>query len=132
MSGNRIFVYGTLRPGGSAEARMKNGRWLGSATARGRLHRLPDYPAMVDGEGVVAGDLFEADDPETLLAELDAYEGCGPDDPEPHEYRRAQIEVIHNDVKSTAWAWLYNWPLDGATLIEDGNFIPKFNPPHAR
>ena len=69
-----IFVYGTLRPGGSAEARMTGqGRWLGPATAMGRLYRISHYPGFVadTAGGVVQGALFEAVDPDALLAGLD-------------------------------------------------------------
>lgn len=121
-----IFVYGTLRPGGSAEARMAgHGRWLGPATAAGRLYRISHYPGFVaDGTGgVVHGALFEATDPDALLAALDVYEGCGPADRQPHEYRRARIGVVHRGRPRTAWAYLYAWPVDAATRIAGGDFL---------
>lgn len=122
-----IFVYGTLRPGGSAEARMTgHGRWLGPARAAGRLYRIAHYPGFVAGDaadGWVTGALFEADDPAMLLAALDIYEGCGPDDPAPREYRRARIAVAHDETVRQAWTYLYTWPVDEGARIADGDFL---------
>jgi gamma-glutamylcyclotransferase (GGCT)/AIG2-like uncharacterized protein YtfP len=124
-----IFVYGTLRPGGSAEARMTgHGRWLGPARAAGRLYRIAHYPGFVAGAdnddgGRVTGALFEADDPTALLAALDIYEGCGPDDPEPQEYRRARIAVAHDGGVRRAWTYVYTWPVDERAWIADGDFL---------
>lgn len=127
MAGNAlIFVYGTLRPGGSAEARMTgHGRWLGPATASGQLYRISHYPGFVAdaGDDVVQGALFEATDPDALLAQLDIYEGCGPDDVRPHEYERVRIAVTHQGRPCTAWAYIYAWPVDEANRISNGDFL---------
>jgi gamma-glutamylcyclotransferase (GGCT)/AIG2-like uncharacterized protein YtfP len=118
-----IFVYGTLRPGAAAAHRMDgHGRWLGAATAAGSLHLLGAYPGMVVGEGIVHGALFAADDPEALLADLDIYEGCGPEDIAPHEYRRARVTVMQADQAHQAWTYLYNWPVGPDSLITSGDF----------
>jgi len=122
-----IFVYGTLRPGGSAEVRMTgHGRWLGPARAAGRLYRIAHYPGFIaddGGDDRVEGALFEATDPGALLAALDIYEGCGPDDPAPQEYRRARIAVEHRGVVRQAWTYLYAWPVDETTRIAGGDFL---------
>lgn len=124
-----IFVYGTLRPGGSAEARMTgHGRWLGPASAPGRLYRIAHYPGLVadaDNGAPVHGALFEATDPDALLASLDIYEGCSRDDAEPHEYRRARITVTHDGRARMAWTYVYTWPVDAAKRIENGDFLDE-------
>lgn len=128
--GALIFVYGTLRPGGSAEARMTgHGRWLGPARAAGRLYRIAHYPGFIAGDAGdwVTGALFEADDPVALLAALDTYEGCGPDDPAPQEYRRARIAVLYEGVVRQAWTYLYTWPVDEGAQIADGDFLADFH-----
>lgn len=121
-----IFVYGTLRPGGSAEARMTgHGRWLGPATASGQLYRISHYPGFVADAagGPVQGALFEAADPQRLLAALDVYEACGPDDAHPHEYRRIRLPVIHDERRLMAWTYAYAWPVNTATPIASGDFL---------
>ena len=73
----RLFVYGTLMQGEVAHALLaERARFIGPATASGyALFDLGPYPAMVRGEGVVVGEIYEID--EISLPELDAYEGEG-------------------------------------------------------
>lgn len=92
----------------------------------GRLYDLGYYPGLVQaayGTDEVVGELYRLVDVETVLADLDAYEGCGPDDPPPHEYRREAIDVRTDDGRSLrAWAYLYVGSLDGARLISNGDY----------
>ena len=72
-----FFVYGTLKRGEERER-----LWpcvatrIELATARGRLRDLGPYPAMVDGEGRVSGELWFLDPHDVPLAlkTLDAIE----------------------------------------------------------
>ncbi len=109
-----LFVYGTLR----ADARHPAHRLLaahaarvGPATVAGVLHDLGAYPGLVPGDAAgarVVGELW-ALRPElaaATLARLDAYEGCAPDDPLPHQYRRVRLPVRLDDGRS-AVAWSY-------------------------
>ena len=74
----RIFVYGTLKRGGSNHALLASQRFLGTArTAQGyTLYSLGDYPGMVraptDTAGVT-GELWAVDD--ACLQQLDELEG---------------------------------------------------------
>ncbi|MDI1319207.1 MAG: gamma-glutamylcyclotransferase, partial [bacterium] len=73
-----VFVYGTLKRGGSNHAFLARQRFLGEArTAPGfTLYSLGDYPGMVRAPGDTAGvtgELWVVDD--TCLAELDQLEG---------------------------------------------------------
>lgn len=83
-----LFVYGSLRKGADFEkARMLDGMAIhrGAGYAIGRLYLIDWYPGFVPSDDAaerVRGDLFALDD-DALLAALDAYEGCGPDDPHP-------------------------------------------------
>jgi gamma-glutamylcyclotransferase (GGCT)/AIG2-like uncharacterized protein YtfP len=62
MSTDLLFVYGTLRRGGSNDiARVAPGaQWAGAARVRGRLYDLGAYPALLldPGAGWVAGELY--------------------------------------------------------------------------
>jgi len=123
-----LFVYGSLRKGAAFEkAQMLAGRaeHRGPASAIGRLYLIDWYPGFVPGDDArdrVMGDLFVLRD-EALLAELDLYEGCGPDNPHPQEYRRKRICVDTPDGAVEAWAYLYNWPVEGHVPIPDGDFL---------
>ncbi len=74
MQQDRIFVYGTLRRGGGADAFLAACRFLRAATVRGTLYDLGDYPALtLDGSDQVHGEIWSCT-PETLMI-LDSYEG---------------------------------------------------------
>lgn len=56
-----VFVYGTLRAGGSRDMRrlVPAPRFIAQGSVRGRLHHLGDYPALVlGGPGWVQGEIY--------------------------------------------------------------------------
>lgn len=101
-----IFVYGTLKRGGSNHRQLRGQTFLGEArTGPGvTLYSLGDFPGMVrdpyDTAGVT-GELWEVDEP--CLARLDEFEGV-------HEglYERVRIALLppHHveDVESYLYA----------------------------
>lgn len=101
-----VFVYGTLRPGGSAAAKMERASHLGEAKLYGKLYDMGWYPGLrLDPlAGEVVGDLFAV--PEMLLPVLDGYEGCAVSDPAPHEYERLLTTVVTAD-GAICEAWTY-------------------------
>ncbi len=110
-----IFVYGTLKGGGSNHARLHGRKFLGAAhTMPGyTLYSLGDYPGMVaeasDQEGV-HGELWQVDD--ANLPELDEFEGV----PE-GLYRRAVVPLVPPHAKLKAEAYFYARPLTGAQRL---------------
>lgn len=119
-----VFVYGTLRRGGSAVDKMSGAEHLGTATLYGRLHDLGWYPGLVldPAGGEVKGDLYAI--PEMLLPVLDRYEGCSVSDSEPHEYQRLLSSVVTSD-GALCSAWVYEMQRDISDLphIECGDWI---------
>lgn len=86
-----LFVYGTLKRGGSNHAHLAGQKFLGPArTAAGyTLVSLGDYPGLVrsaDDRKGVTGELWSVDDP--CLAHLDEFEGITE-----NLYRRAEIPL---------------------------------------
>jgi len=124
-----LFVYGTLRPAANSEwsrflATVSDP--MGAARTRGMLFRIAHYPGFVPGDGDdwVIGDVCCLHDPAALLPKLDAYEGCGPDDPPPHEYRRELVETLLDTGESLqAWAYVYCANTAGKTSIQSGDWI---------
>jgi gamma-glutamylcyclotransferase (GGCT)/AIG2-like uncharacterized protein YtfP len=91
-----LFVYGTLRRGGSNHARLEGCRFRRPATVRGSLYDLGAYPALVLGTaGEVQGEIWCCP-PETLLA-LDAYEGV-------HEELFSRVRLPLPE--GTCWAYV--------------------------
>jgi len=111
-----LFVYGTLKRGGSRHWILQNFPFLGRAKAKGFvLYDLGPYPAMVYGAGVVYGEVYEVS--EEALQALDFVEGV------PVLYRRELIEVVfENGFSLKAWAYIYNGNTKGFPRIEDGEW----------
>jgi gamma-glutamylcyclotransferase (GGCT)/AIG2-like uncharacterized protein YtfP len=111
-----LFVYGTLRradPSGMNRLLAPEAEYAGEASFAGRLASVGRFPAAVPARAPgerVRGELwaFAPAARERLLARLDEYEGCGPNDPEPHGYLRARVEVERADGSRVAcWAYLH-------------------------
>ncbi|MEO1252929.1 MAG: gamma-glutamylcyclotransferase family protein [Pseudomonadota bacterium] len=124
-----LFVYGLLRRASGhvvAEGLMDGARHVGLARAQGRLFDNGGYPGVIDSDDpadLVIGDVFEITEDPAFLERLDAFEACGPADPEPHEYRRAvrSVKTAAGDMQS--WIYLYNRPVDGKRRIASGDFL---------
>lgn len=127
-SPNLLFVYGTLRPAlAVGRPRMLVGdlELVGAATVAGQLYDLGDYPGMVEGEGVVHGDLLRVCD-EQRLAAFDAYEECGGPDA---LFRREAVTAVQADgTHAAAWAYFYARSLDGARVIRHGDYARDRRP----
>ncbi|WP_424160298.1 gamma-glutamylcyclotransferase family protein [Thermocrinis sp.] len=111
-----LFVYGTLKRGGTRNWLLEGFPFLGRAKAKGFvLYDLGPFPAMVPGAGLVYGEVYEVS--EEILRDLDWIEGV------PILYRRELIDVVFEDGFSLkAWAYIYNGNVKGFPRIEDGEW----------
>lgn len=108
-----IFVYGSLMEGffnsekalkGKVEKRIK-------ATTKGRLYHLVDkgYPALVDGEDVIYGELLIVKDLLRVLPVLDEIEHYYGEENENNEYNRVKMEARSIDgYRVVAYVYKYN------------------------
>jgi gamma-glutamylcyclotransferase (GGCT)/AIG2-like uncharacterized protein YtfP len=98
--------------------------FLGRGFIRGALFDLGPSPAAVAvGHGRVAGELYEMDRPEELLAVLDEVEGYAPLDPTRSAYVRTLTTATLDDgSRHSAWTYLYNASLVGAVRIGSGDY----------
>jgi len=123
----RVFFYGTLRTG--FNRRLQAGidpklRFIGRGSIRAMLFDLGIYPAAVPGAGRVWGEVFETDEPDTVLSRLDSIEGHRPGDPEHSLYTRVQAPVTLEDGQTlAAWVFFYNAPLGQAPQILTGDYV---------
>lgn len=136
----KVFVYGTLKPGGLYWYRFCEGKVLGTqpAKVRGQLYQLEaGYPALLpgwEGEGANAarevwahGFVLTLADPDALegLDQLEGYqEGRAPGH---NEYQRVRTEVRLLPEDSPCEAWIYIMSAtsirqQGGHLIEDGDW----------
>ena len=114
---NTIFVYGTLKRGGSNHLFLRGQKFLGDArTAPGfTLYSLGNYPGMVRAPGDtvgVTGELWSVGD--TCLAEIDQLEGL-----DEGLYERIDILLAPNAIAGSAQTYLYLRQLDGLQAFGD-------------
>jgi gamma-glutamylcyclotransferase (GGCT)/AIG2-like uncharacterized protein YtfP len=118
MTGGAVFVYGTLRRGGSNHFRMAGAEFVAAATVNGRLYQIDWYPGLVldDSAGQVRGEVYQVSG--CLLDSLDAFEGT--------EYRRVRVEVACGDAHRSplsAWVWEWQEPVNETRRITSGDWL---------
>lgn len=122
-----LFIYGTLEPSmAKPEIITAVGRltFIGEATTRGALFDLGDFPgAILGGEDVIHGRLYELPDDETTLAELDDFEDYDPLNPDESLYLRTEIAAELGGETVDAWIYEYNRPVFGHKQIENGDYF---------
>lgn len=106
----KIFVYGTLKPGGSNYSAYCSGKVMQAQAviAQGILFELPaGYPAMTLGAGWVQGSLLWFQDRQ-MLEQLDYLEDYDPSrSPDKNLYHRQQIQVFDPSQQPLGDAWVY-------------------------
>lgn len=116
MKAERVFVYGTLRRGGSNHFRMEKAEFVTMGTVKGRLYRIDWYPGLVLdalADGIV-GEIYQMSP--AVLEELDRFEGA--------EYRRLQTQVRLADGPTvSAWIWEWIGPVDESKRISSGDWF---------
>lgn len=123
-----VFVYGTLRSGWPQHKELlaRKATLVAPATIKGQLFDLGSYPGLWLGQarskGTVLGELYRLKSPK-LLEALDDYEGCGPSDSQPHEYRRVIGRVTADDgTEYQCWVYALRVRPKNATLIASGDY----------
>jgi gamma-glutamylcyclotransferase (GGCT)/AIG2-like uncharacterized protein YtfP len=127
----QLFVYGTLRRDPAHEIfhlLARTARFVGEARVAGRLYDLGAYPGMTlspNGK-YVQGEIYEVlpDQWERVIRQLDEYENCREEDPEPHEYRRELVQAeLPSGQTVRAWAYVLNRPAQGLREIASGDYL---------
>lgn len=123
-TGHRVFVYGTLKRGGSNHAYLADQTYLGDArTLPGyRIYLVADYPGMVrdttDTRGV-AGEVWQVDD--AALARLDQLEGV-----DEQLYRREVVPLLPPFADQAVLGYLYLRNVRGRRAFADGVWPVSF------
>jgi gamma-glutamylaminecyclotransferase len=111
----RIFVYGTLKEGCSANHLLREAEFIGEAATHPRYHiyDIEGFPGMVVGEDSdngVHGEVYEVEE-RCVVEDLDEYEIEG------SLFKREEIEL--ND-GSKASAYLYLHDVFAEDIIQNG------------
>ncbi len=123
MNTNAVFVYGTLRKGGSNHFRMAGSDFIGEGKISGKMYKIDWYPALLcGGETFVKGEFYRVDD-KTLDA-LDEFEGITPDASVPREYRRVRVTVaLSAEHPEDAWVWEWIGGVENATALDGEDWL---------
>jgi gamma-glutamylcyclotransferase (GGCT)/AIG2-like uncharacterized protein YtfP len=126
-----LFVYGTLRRGAGRPMHAllaTHAEYRGLGWVAGRLYDTGRYPAAVPaarpGERI-RGEMYRLREAsaDSLLARLDAYEGCDPEDPGTSLFRREAVQVtLDAGGRAEAWIYLFNRPVARLRHIESGDY----------
>lgn len=124
---SRIFLYGTLRRGGSRDVTVHydGAEFVASARLRGVLYHLGRYPGLrLDATADwVRGELFDVGP--AALAGLDDWEGVEAADPEAGEYRRVRA-MARVDGGADEPCWVYEICVErcaGRPVIASGDWL---------
>lgn len=120
-----IFVYGTLMSHTRTEKALQLGREadvVGPATIAGLLYRISWYPGLVEGPGLVHGEVYKLREPARSLVWLDAYESIVPGRAD-NEYERVE-RMVQLDAGNglTAWVYLYRRDVSAAERVAEGRW----------
>ena len=114
-----IFVYGTLRRGGSQHFRMAGADFHAAGTVRGRLYGIDWYPGLVldDSAEEITGEVYQVCP--GLLESLDAFEGG--------EYRRVRVmTTLADESRQDAWLWEWLGACDeNQRILSDNWLLPQ-------
>ena len=107
-----LAVYGTLKRGGVGHERagiVGEMEFVSECRIRGVVHDLGEYTGLVEGDGIIPGELFRVRDDETWR-KLDEYEGVYyVDEPQESLFIRKIVRLVAPDID--AWVYFYNRPL---------------------
>jgi gamma-glutamylcyclotransferase (GGCT)/AIG2-like uncharacterized protein YtfP len=118
---HELFIYGTLMPGLRLQAEMQGAEHLGPGRVPGRLVDVGRYPGLLQGDGLVVGEVYRVSDDH--LARLDAVEDMVPGERGASQYWRERVRVRDGALAGQpVWTYVYNLPVDGLTPIPHGDY----------
>ena len=121
-----LFVYGTLRKGGSRHNLLSPAeqRSLQGAEIQGHLLNLGRYPGFVPGPGTVHGELITLEDVAAQLGQLDSVEGFNGYGSPLSLFHRVLVNALTPDGETVlAWAYAVVNPPPAALLIASGDWL---------
>ncbi len=136
--GDLLFAYGTLQTVAQhplGDFLRQKAKLIGEGSIAARLYVIDDpdeepgvnfFPGALpspDRSERVYGEVYELFDPDNLMPELDRFEACSPEWPEPHEFMMRSVDVqVEGGATVRAWCYLYTWDVTGARHLVSGRF----------
>ncbi|ABG86722.1 gamma-glutamylcyclotransferase family protein [Clostridium perfringens] len=129
----KIFVYGSLRTGFFNYEKYLKGKVIKSELGRvkGTLYHMSKkgYPALIEGDGFVYGEVMTIIDYENVINAIDLMEGYLGVNKKNNEYNRIEMDVEILGKKSSEKCYVYYYGMNdkddfenNSILIQDGNW----------
>jgi gamma-glutamylcyclotransferase (GGCT)/AIG2-like uncharacterized protein YtfP len=112
-----------------AEYLKSNSDFVAKGLMRGCLYLIEDdflYPAATyspELSATIKGEVLRLHHPDTVMNELDVYEGIDSHSSEVQPYSREVVEVYSEDTKYHCIAYIYKWSTAHLPVIKSGNFM---------
>jgi gamma-glutamylcyclotransferase (GGCT)/AIG2-like uncharacterized protein YtfP len=90
---NYVFVYGSLMAGFELHHCLDGSEFVSHGAVAGKLVALGEYPGLVDGDGIVRGEVYRCPDAESALKAIDRVERFDPRDPPGSLFLRVARQV---------------------------------------
>jgi len=94
---------------------------------QGKLYEVSGYPGAIESgssEDRVHGEVYRILDKELLFAQLDEYEACSAQFPQPHEYVRKILPVsVSGKEDMLAWVYVFNHDVAHLQQIRSGDYL---------
>ncbi|WP_010299598.1 gamma-glutamylcyclotransferase family protein [Clostridium senegalense] len=118
----KIFVYGSLRTGFFNYDIYLNGKVKECNLGRikGKLFHMPNkkYPALLDGEDYVYGEIMEVDNYEEVIVAMDKMEGYYEPNSKENEYNRIIVDVYNIDKDIIEKCYVYKYALNDKDIFD--------------
>ncbi len=125
LAARHVFVYGTLRAGGSNDIARYHPRpqRVGDGVIAGTLYDLGAYPgAVLGGEGSIRGEVYRIT-PEVEAA-LDLLEGVAADGS--GEYLKRELDVMVGPQQVMCLVYeIHPGRIEGRTAIDSGDWLAR-------
>lgn len=128
-----IFVYGTLRKETATNMNdmlIRYCDYFSDGYLQGKLYEVDNYPAAIESnnpEDKVYGELYEITN-HLILPQLDMYEECTVQFPEPWEYsRKKRLITLFDGSSVSAWVYIFNRDVLNLIPIHSGDYLQHLN-----
>jgi gamma-glutamylcyclotransferase (GGCT)/AIG2-like uncharacterized protein YtfP len=124
-----IFVYGTLRKASAttmSHTLTAHCEYVADGYMQGKMYEINGYPAAIESNNSkdkVYGETYRIVNNQ-LLFQLDEYEECSNQFPEPHEYIRKKLPIkLADNRKISAWVYIFNRDVANLRQINSGDYV---------
>jgi gamma-glutamylcyclotransferase (GGCT)/AIG2-like uncharacterized protein YtfP len=118
-----IFVYGSLMGGFELHHWLRDSEFVCGGAVAGKLVTLGAYPGLLDGDGLVRGEVYRCPSIDGWLTGIDRVERCDPTNPTHSLFVRVARRITLTDgAELDAWVYMLNQRQTSAPFIPGGDW----------